>query len=329
MKKSLLFIATLMGLISSNAWNDFGHFTGIINKSPYNAIQIQTSDQAGTVTLKDGSKWSGGQIKNKSLHLWDLASFNLTIPLGHWDSPANIYIDVKRDITINKTLVMRGVLQERNGNIELLTGKSKWKGNHYDDSPLKKVQSLPRHGDTNYTLLIDEIGDMRIVTKNAYGDLITTTNNSPPQVTFAFNNGYPARVVVGSPNCSIEKDINKQYITVEQSAQWTEYSMYMKEGCKLVVTDTNNGITSTACFGFAQGKDKKGRWIPTNQKNPYNFHEVNCTDPECAPDDLTGISPCDNLHITWVEGNDPKTQNLVRVIGPNHIKRFYGITTRK
>lgn len=336
MKKKLLLLATFMGVFSSLTWSDgYGHLTGIINKSPYNAIQIQTTDQAATVVLKDGEVWSGDQVKNRGLHLWDLASFNFTIPpVDSWDGAARIYIDVKKDITKDDTLVMRGELLERNGKVMLLTGKN------YEDSKLKMVQSFSRSADTNYTILIDEIGDISIATFNEYG-LVTTTRNSPPQVTIQFEQ-YTEDISVISPNCSIENDINKQRIFVPKHdnsgapLKKYGYTMYMKQGCKLVITTTDNNKNTTACFGFVEKRgnqwirdQRTGAWATTNQQNPINYREIGCLDAECAPDSMTDISPCDHIGITWVEGVDGATGSRIKYTGPNQIRLFYGIAQQR
>jgi hypothetical protein len=298
-----------------------GTIVNIINKSQYE-VKIKSTDQAGSIVTKDGKVHTGKDgIQDKTFFLSDVGSLNLTIPWAGWDGAAKIYIDVVLNKNSDK-LVSRAELMERKGQVEL------WTQNN-GDATLKKSLSVPRNKPTQFSLLVDEAGEINFASKDEDGQLITTTKNSPPRITFVFD-GIDKQITVGSPNCSIETDITKQFKTVASGTHGAETTLLMKDNCKLLIMSADpqgNTLSATACFGFVEKKG--GKWIPTNIKSPDNFHEIGCTDPECAPDQDTGISACDKLGLSWVEGLDPKTGSRIRGVGPNNYKAFYGIVRVK
>jgi uncharacterized protein YjbI with pentapeptide repeats len=83
---------------------------------------------------------------------------------------------------------------------------------------------------------------------------------------------------------------------------------------------------ASACFAFAT-KKADGTWQNAEQI-AENFHEVPCSmtqNPNCAADPDTGMSPCDKLGISWIEGLSPKYRTLREYAGPNRYKAFYGL----
>lgn len=301
MNKKMALMGLGLSMLVHHAFSaNYGYLVNIFNKSPY-AVRIQTTDRASTMVKMDGSQLSANDIKDKPFNLADISSFSFAIPWGNWDGQARIYIDVLRDYNDSSSLVTRYELLERDFFVEL------WKlTDGYDQNTQKEIDSRYRTTETHYSLLVDEAG---------------TISLAPPVITLNFT-PYHSKIQVGSPNCSIENDVSKQF-TPFAANQRGSLKMIMRDTCKVVVNLLDNDgnptdESATACFGFAT-KDNRGRFKPyspgvTKIASHYSdYHEIGCSRAQgCEPDPDTLISPCDKLRLSWVEGNDSHGNRIIR-----------------
>lgn len=303
-----------MGLACSvlmqHAYSDsYGYLVNVFNKSPYR-VTIRTSDRAGNVIKTDGSQ---PNIQNMTFNLADISSFSFVIPWGSWDAPAAISIDLHDNTPFNPQNPLASIghyeLKERNYQVQL------WKGN-------TEIDSRYRTTETHYSLLVDEAGNVSF---------------APPFITFSFT-PYHQQIQVGSPDCSTENDISKQFKTFAKNKP-DNIKILMRNTCKIVVNlldDQGNPTdeSATACFGFAH-QGRNGKFIPYQQDpkritlNYTNYHEIGCNDPACAPDPDTGISPCDKLGLSWVEGVSPRNKSHITEEDSEHYTVYYGIVDVK
>lgn len=323
MKKFISYTCLLLGISQGALHGEYlGYLTNIINNSGKD-VQIRTTDQAGTIILKNGQILSGkDQIQEKTFLLSQISSLNLTIPHEGWDGKARIYITALKG-------PWYGELMERNGSIILRTAQkngtlTNWvipndlknrdpyflrvkapavEFNPFSPNPqaIQELQEIEREsknptyqGNKNYTLLIDEAGEISIAYPDEHGEIITTTKNSSAQVTIEFTNKLGRDFSVGSPDCNVDNDPINYLKSFKDTDIKGHIKMVMKDSCTLIATakgPANEDMQTAACLGF----------IPGKRKTPENFRDIPCTEanPNCLIDEDTGINSCGKNGMAW------------------------------